>query len=225
VTEAEANKDGFTTTSLGEKGTIGSLSIAAFVNTKGVLKPSVVLRATKKLSGRTLSNGEFSFRLKDKNGKTLQTKRNTALGTVVFDEIEYDEAGTYEYTISEVKGNAANVTYDTHEAKVTVTVTDDGNGTLTAKATYDTNAPATFNNTYTPKESSSNKTTTTTTKGGTTTTTKGGTTTTTKGGTTTTTVKTTTPRTGDPTALAAVPALMAMGALGLLAGTYRRRKR
>ena len=127
----------------------------------------------------------------------------------MFDEIEYDEAGTYEYTISEVKGNAANVTYDTHEAKVTVTVTDDGKGTLTAKATYDTNAPATFNNTYTPKESSSNKTTTTTTKGGT----------------TTTTVKTTTPRTGDPTALAAVPALMAMGALGLLAGTYRRRKR
>ena len=54
----------------------------------------------------------------------IQTKTNDAQGKVYFDSIEYTEAGLYQYTIEEVKGNLAGVTYDSHVIDVTVTVED-----------------------------------------------------------------------------------------------------
>ena len=77
------------------------------------------------------------------------TASNKADGSVVFPELIYQEVGTYKYTVSEVKGNAENVTYDTSVKAVTVTVTDDGKGSLSAKAEP---ADVTFNNVFTPKQ-------------------------------------------------------------------------
>ncbi|MGY3705027.1 Spy0128 family protein, partial [Vagococcus martis] len=74
----------------------------------------------------------------------LQTQTNQA-GQVNFDEISYDKAGTYTYSIHEVKGNAPGVTYDNKALKVTVKVTDKG-GKLEAESLYDGGAE--FNNHY-----------------------------------------------------------------------------
>ena len=86
---------------------------------------------------------------RDENGKVIATASNKADGSVVFPELIYQEVGTYKYTVSEVKGNAENVTYDTSVNAVTVTVTDDGKGSLSAKAEP---ADVTFNNVFTPKQ-------------------------------------------------------------------------
>ena len=78
------------------------------------------------MNGKDLQVGEFSFELKDEDGKLLQTKQNDAQGKVFFDSIEYTEVGTYKYTIQEVKGDLAGVSYDSHVINVTVTVEDNG---------------------------------------------------------------------------------------------------
>ncbi len=109
---------------------------AAFANTYAA-EGKTQLQATKTLTGRDLKAGEFSFQLLDEEGTVLQTVTNTSDGRVVFDEINYTEAGTYKYTIKEVKGDLGGVTYDEHEIKVTVTVVDNGDGTLTATPAYE----------------------------------------------------------------------------------------
>ncbi|MBQ6047963.1 MAG: VWA domain-containing protein, partial [Oscillospiraceae bacterium] len=79
---------------------------------------------------------------------TSGTVSNTT-DTVTFGEITYTQPGTYEYTVSE-SGSAPGVTNDPDAAgkKVTVTVVDNGDGTLTATADSTANAPLTFTNTY-----------------------------------------------------------------------------
>ena len=106
------------------------------------------LKGTKKLTGKDLSNDMFSFVVKDETGETLSTGTNKADGSITFGEIGFETAGTYTYTVSEVKGNASGITYDTTEYKVTVTVVDNGDGTLTATAAYPETGIV-FNNSYT----------------------------------------------------------------------------
>ncbi len=119
------------------------------------LEGSAIIKAKKELEGGTFKEGQFSFELKDAEGKVLQTVTNDAEGNVSF-PIEYNKADTYTYTISEVvpKGAEGNVkdhiTYDTAEHKVTVTVTN-GNGKLNTTVTYDGADPTTsptFTNKY-----------------------------------------------------------------------------
>ena len=107
------------------------------------------VEVTKKLVGRTLKANEFEFVLKDEKGRVLQTKKNTADGSVNFDAFEYKTTGTYHYTIAEKDTKLQGITYDKKVIKVTVTVTDDGNGHLVAKVSYDKNIK-TFENRYTP---------------------------------------------------------------------------
>lgn len=106
--------------------------------------------ASKVLSGEDLKEGQFSFQLKDADGKVLQTAKNAADGTVGFKAISYDKPGAYRYSISEVDDGQKNVTYDAAEHRVTVTVTDDGAGHLVATVTYDGAVAPVFKNTYTP---------------------------------------------------------------------------
>ena len=118
------------------------------------LTGTVDILAKKVLEGGVLKAGQFSFELKDADGKVLQTATNDAGGNVSF-HVEYNKAGTYTYTISEVvPADAENnvkdhITYDTSEHKVTVTVTN-GKGKLDTAVTYDKNAstPPTFTNKY-----------------------------------------------------------------------------
>ncbi len=122
----------------------------AFSNSYAPAATEVKLGASKVLSGEDLKEGQFSFQLKDADGKVLQTAKNAADGTVGFEAISYDKPGTYAYSISEVDDGQKNVTYDAAEHRVTVTVTDDGAGHLVATVTYDDAVAPVFKNTYTP---------------------------------------------------------------------------
>ena len=112
----------------------------------------VKITATKTLEGRTLSAEEFSFQLVNRLDPTqVITARNDANGNVAFDLV-FENSGVFVYTLSEVVGSDANITYDPAAYTVTVTVTDDLQGYLTAKVEYSTTsgaAPA-FRNAYTP---------------------------------------------------------------------------
>lgn len=120
-------------------------------NTYEAAPTSVLLGGSKVLDGRDLAEGEFEFQLTDKDGKVLQTVTNAADGGFCFDTITYDQAGTYEYTVSEVAGDAEGVTYDDATFAVKVVVTDGGAGKLTvSELTYNGEAALpVFHNTYT----------------------------------------------------------------------------
>lgn len=125
-------------------------SAIEFNNTYTATPTSVLLGGTKVLDGRALAEGEFTFVLNDADGNELQTVTNNAQGGFCFDQITYDAASTYEYTISEVKGDAEGVTYDDATIAVKVVVTDNGKGALeVTELTYDgkTELPV-FTNTY-----------------------------------------------------------------------------
>ena len=104
---------------------------------------------SKALAGRELKAGEFSFVLKDSTGKVLQTKTNTKEGVVAFDDLTFDntQVGTHKYTVEEVQGSEAGMTYDPMKAEITITVTKEGH---VLKATNTLPADTEFNNTFTP---------------------------------------------------------------------------
>ena len=92
------------------------------------------VKVSKTLTGRDLRAGEFEFELVE-NGKVVATASNDAEGNVSFGALTYDEAGTHTYVVREAKGSLGGVTYAASEHVVTVSVTDDGSGRLSAKAT------------------------------------------------------------------------------------------
>ena len=118
------------------------------------LTGSAVIQAKKRLEGGAFKEGQFSFELKDGNGKVLQTAANNADGNITFD-VKYTKAGTYTYTISEVEPEGAvghvkdHIAYDTTPRNVTVEVTN-GTGQLNAVVTYGDGSqdPPTFTNKY-----------------------------------------------------------------------------
>lgn len=130
--------------SSGAAGTIvaGETQNATFTNAYSA-KGSVALKATKKLTGGTLESGKFSFELRDKATGNEQTVTNDADGSVTFEPLSYTTAGEYHYVIAEVVPAQdapdfdASIAYDAHEEEVTVKVTDNGDGTLSAAVTYD----------------------------------------------------------------------------------------
>lgn len=121
---------------------------ATFVNTYAHGTTSVVLGATKVLSGKALADGQFTFVLTAEDGTVYQAK-NDAAGSVAFPALTFAEPGTYVYTISEVNDKQANVTYDIATYNVVVNVVDDGQGNLVATVAYDGGAAPTFKNSYT----------------------------------------------------------------------------
>ena len=120
-----------------------------FKNTYSAAKTNAQLSVKKALTGRALKDGEFEFELKGQDDKVAQSKKNAQDGNVTFDTIEYTKAGTYHYTITEKDTKLQGITYDKKVIKVTVEVTDDGNGQLHAKVSYDKDVK-TFENRYTP---------------------------------------------------------------------------
>lgn len=118
-----------------------------FTNSYAPTATSVTLGASKVLNGKSLEDGEFSFALEGEDGTRLTTG-NDANGMVVFPAIQYSETGTYQYTLSEVKGSETGVTYDEAAYAVTVAVEDDGEGSLVATVSYEGGKAPVFNNTY-----------------------------------------------------------------------------
>ena len=132
-----------------------------FTNTYSVtpVKTSVTdqIAATKVLTGRDMAEGEFSFELVEgKDAKVVATGKNAADGKITMSPIEYTEAGTHAYTLREVKGNAGGITYSDAEYGIETTITDNGDGTLSATHVLKDVKVAEFKNSYnvTPKSSS-----------------------------------------------------------------------
>lgn len=119
----------------------------AFVNAYETTDASVVLKANKTLEGRELAADAFTFVVRDEQGAVVAQATNGADGTIMFPAITFNEAGVYEYTVSEVLGREDGMTYDERAFGVTVTVTDNGKGQLVAAVVYANGEPA-FVNTY-----------------------------------------------------------------------------
>ena len=86
------------------------------------------------LTGRTLSEGSFTLDLLGEDGALLQEKTNDAAGTVRFDPIVYDlsDVGTRRYRVRIGATVEAGVVPDEHEEEISVFVSDQGNGELSA---------------------------------------------------------------------------------------------
>ena len=134
-----------------------------FTNTYSVtpVKTSVTdqIAATKVLTGRDMAEGEFSFELVEgegKDAKVIATGKNAADGKITMSPIEYTKAGKHKYTLREVKGNAGGITYSDAKYTIETTITDNGDGTLSATHVLKDVKVAEFKNSYnvTPKSSS-----------------------------------------------------------------------
>ena len=112
---------------------------------------SVILGAKKVLEGKNLEAGKYSFELKKEDGSVVETVKNAADGTVTFSPISYDESqvGTHKYTISEVVGSEAGITYDKTVQEVEVTVEKVSVTELKATASKEAK-DLVFTNKYTP---------------------------------------------------------------------------
>lgn len=112
----------------------GTTESAGFTNKYHAMPTQVSNGAIKVLEGRELKKDEFSFKLVGEGIESTVT--NDADGKISFDKFEYDEPGTHVYTISEVKGNEAGMTYDKSVFTATVNVVDDGEGNLKANVAF-----------------------------------------------------------------------------------------
>lgn len=112
----------------------GTTESAGFTNKYHAMPTQVSIGAIKVLEGRELKKDEFSFKLVGEDIESTVT--NDADGKINFDKLEYDEPGTYVYTISEVKGDEAGMTYDKSVFTATVNVVDDGEGNLKANVAF-----------------------------------------------------------------------------------------
>lgn len=147
VTTVSDNGDGTLTATHKLEGTTES---AGFTNKYHAMPTQVSIGAIKVLEGRELKKDEFSFKLVGEDIESTVT--NDADGKINFDKFEYDEPGTYVYTISEVTGDEAGMTYDKSVFTATVNVADDGEGNLKANVAFTKGDKSVegivFNNTY-----------------------------------------------------------------------------
>ena len=167
VTEVKPLPDGYSEgTHTGTEGEIevggtAEVTMSNTYETKGEVK----FNGTKTLEGRDLKKGEFTFERYESGKETpIQSVTNEADGSYVFKTIEYsgedldtdEETGTFKetvkaYTIKEKEGTDTAITYDKTEYKVEVTLTENGDGTITAVKNPDSEGGYAFTNTYSAK--------------------------------------------------------------------------
>lgn len=132
----------------------------AFENTYEAKPASMSFGASKVLTGRDLEDGEFSFQVTDETGEALYANgTNDVAGTVNFDPITFNQAGTYHLWISEVLPEdddaetegiqSENVTYDETRYELVVTVEDNGTGNLQVTNVEEVDGTPVFENVYT----------------------------------------------------------------------------
>ena len=93
------------------------------------------ITVAKSLTGRDLTEGEFSFELREVKGEDselIETVANAADGKVTFSAIKYTEIGQHTYKLHEVKGNAGGIDYDDAVYTIVTTIADNGKGQLVA---------------------------------------------------------------------------------------------
>ena len=111
------------------------------------------IKVTKVLTGRDMTEGEFSFELVEgegKDAKVVATGKNAADGKITMSAVKYDKAGTHTYTLREIKGGTTSkgITYSDAKYTIETTITDNGDGTLKAEHVLKGTEPAEFKNTY-----------------------------------------------------------------------------
>ncbi len=143
VTTVKDNRDG----TLSVTHALEGAREATFANAYQAAPTTVTIGASKTLVGKNLQDGQFTFVLTAADGTELKAK-NAADGKIAFPALTFDKPGTYEFALTELDDAQANVTYDKHAYKVTVTVVDDGLGHLNATVAGDADVLA-FTNTYT----------------------------------------------------------------------------
>ncbi len=122
------------------------------ITNKYASEGEIILKVKKELKGRNiaLDDGVFEFQLMDEDGNVLQTAKNDAFGNVEFDKISYTQddidswdaekgtgTGTKTYKVKEIIQTKDGYTFDESELEITVTLTDDGKGAITAEADKD----------------------------------------------------------------------------------------
>ena len=126
--------------------------VSSFTNTYSVAPVTVTngIKLTKALTGANLTAGEFEFQISGTTNDAPMPKSvtttNDASGNVTFGDITYTAPGVYSYSVAEVNSGDAGYTYDNGAVDVTVTVTDNGDGTMKAETSY--GDKTTFNNAY-----------------------------------------------------------------------------
>ena len=150
VTNAEPHTVKVTVTDNGEgkltAKTEGDLNFVNIYSAAAVdFSVSQNVSVTKRLDGRNLKQDEFTFELVE-GEQVVATAKNAADGTVKFPELTYNAPGTHFYTVREVRGDVAGVSYDPKAYTVTVNVKDDGKGQLVASS--EGASEIVFNNTY-----------------------------------------------------------------------------
>ncbi len=118
---------------------------------------SVEPTARKQLANGSIGTNQFMFELLDKDGKLIDRQYCDTTGQVTFDAQYFLRPGTYTYTIREnIPGEAVQIDgkpyfggifYDSHTATVTVKVTEDAQGKLSASMEYPGGSAPVFRNT------------------------------------------------------------------------------
>ncbi|MBQ1887647.1 MAG: Cna B-type domain-containing protein [Firmicutes bacterium] len=130
----------------GDEGVIkaGETAEASFTNAyTSRTKPAeggAVIEARKVFTNGVIGEEQFSFRLTASDGSEIETVFAQPDGTVTFSPLHYsleDDGGRFVYYIEEIKGDDPEIKYDEHKERVSVTVSDNGDGTMTAQVIYE----------------------------------------------------------------------------------------
>ena len=118
--------------------------IISFENAYEARPVDVTLSGEKILTGKTMQGNDFQFHLEALTAGAPMpieaTVRNTDKGAIAFEKITYTKAGTYVYRLTEVVGTDERFDYDTSVYEITVTVTDNSQGVLSASVTMTKNS-------------------------------------------------------------------------------------
>ena len=117
-------------------------------NKPKVSNAKVTLNLKKEFEGGELKGDDFEFVAKDSNDKVVGTAKNKKDGSITFDNITVDKAGTFNYTITETKGSDKTITYSDKTITATVVVVEKDNALVVEQVTYSDgeNATDTFTN-------------------------------------------------------------------------------
>ena len=105
-------------------------------NKPKVSNAKVTLNLKKAFEGGELKGDDFEFVAKDANDKVVATAKNQKNGSITFDNITVDKAGTFKYTITETKGTDKTITYSDKTITATVVVVEKDNALVVEQATY-----------------------------------------------------------------------------------------
>ena len=105
-------------------------------NKPKVSNAKVTLNLKKEFEGGELKGDDFEFVAKDSNDKVVGTAKNKKDGSITFDNITVDKAGTFNYTITETKGTDKTITYSDKTITATVVVVEKDNALVVEQVTY-----------------------------------------------------------------------------------------